>query len=171
MESLWPNFEEPIVEKNNTLEILRAQARAIKTQTKGAICATFSKMNYKAGPTNGIKVMDTLLQAMSSPEYEEVLEDDLKDKKDINILYKNAKYKFEIFNNEYRFRLFIVHYREMFPVTIDVDEGILPDIEYKNLSPVLSNSELESIIKDIFRSNKVYSVVSRMLQKEETEKN
>lgn len=166
MESLWPNFDRPVVEENNTINILRAQARAIKNQTKNAINATFSRMNYKQNPVNAMKSFSSFLTGLSSPMYEEVLDDELADKEDINILYKQTTYKFELYNSEYRFRLFIFHYREMFPVSLDVDEGILEDIEYKNNSPILSNDELTNVIKEIFNSRKVYSVVSRMLLKD-----
>ena len=47
MESLWPKFEEQVIEKNDTIQILRVQARAIKSETKGIVNATFSKMHYK----------------------------------------------------------------------------------------------------------------------------
>lgn len=149
------------------MEILRLQARAIKNQTKGVINATFSKMNYRPGPTNTVATIEKIFTGLASIKYEEVLEEELATKKDINTLYTDTEYKFEIFNSEYRFRLFILHYKEMFPVSLDIDEGILEDIEYKNMSPISSNDELVSIVREIFNSSKVYSVISRMLLKEE----
>jgi hypothetical protein len=49
MESLWPKFEEQELEQNDSIQILRDQARAIKSETNGVVRATFSKMNYKLG--------------------------------------------------------------------------------------------------------------------------
>ena len=40
MESLWPKFEEQIIEQNDSIQILREQARAIKSETNGIIHET-----------------------------------------------------------------------------------------------------------------------------------
>ncbi len=164
MESLWPKFENSIIEENNSIKILRSQAKAIKAETDGSVNATFSKMNYRSGPASTIKAFGQMMSSMSSPLYEEILDDELKDKADVNKLYAITKYKFEIYNSEYRFRLFILNYREMFPVSLNVDEGILEDITYKNEDPITSNNELENTLKSIFSSSKVRAVVTKMLQ-------
>lgn len=165
MESLWPKFEEQDIEQNNTIQILRTQAKAIKEQTDGAVCATFSKMTYKPSPTSAIETIGRVMSAMSSPIYEEVLDDELADKTDVNTLYRITKYKFELYNSDYRFRLFVLNYCEMFPLTLTVDEGILKDISYKNGTPIICNADLEDILRDIFSSFKVRTVISRMLYK------
>ena len=164
MESLWPKFEKKIINENNSIQILRAQARAIKSETNGIVNATFSKLNYKPGPANAIKTISQMVSSMSSPLYEEILDDELVDKVDVNSLYEITKYKFEIYNAEYRFRLFVLNYSKMFPISLSVDGGILNDVEYKNCAPISSNDELVEAIKDIFSSNKVISVVTKMLQ-------
>lgn len=164
MDSLWPKFEEQDIEVNDSIQILREQARAIKSETNGIVSATFSKMNYKTGPTHAMKSLSLIATAIASATYEEVLDEELSGKKDVNDLYSITKYKFEIFNSEYRFRLFIVYYREMFPISLDVDEGILQDIQYKNAAPLSSNKELKTALSDIFSSFKVRSVVAKMLQ-------
>jgi len=169
MESLWPKFEEQIIEQNDSIQILREQARAIKSETNGIIHATFSKMNYKAGPTNAIKTLDQVMSAMSSSFYEEVLDDELVNKTDVNALYKITKYKFELYNTDYRFRLFVLNHREMFPISLEVDEGILEEVQYKNGVPISSNNDLKNVLREIFSSYKVRSVVSKMLQKRKDE--
>lgn len=170
MESLWPKFEEQDVEQNNTIQILRAQAKAIKEQTDGAVCATFSKMTYKPGPTSAIEAIGRMVSSMSSPIYEEVLDEELANKTDVNTLYRITKYKFELYNSEYRFRLFVLNYCEMFPLTLTVDEGILEDIAYKNETPIICNADLENTLRDIFSSFKVRTVISRMLYKAKSTK-
>lgn len=165
MDSLWPKFEEHLIEQNNSIQILRTQAKAIKSLTNGVVNATFSKMNYNPGPTNALKRLGETITALSSPTFEEQLEEELQEKTDINVLFTETRYKFEIFNNEYRFRLFVLDYREMFPISLEVDGGILEDISYRNNSPIMGNDELKNIVKEIFSSFKVHSVVSKMLQK------
>ena len=164
MESLWPKFEVYEIEKNDSIQILREQARAIKNETNGIVHATFSKMNYKEGLTSAAKTLSQMAYALSTSCYEEVLDEELSGKTDVNALYKITKYKFELYNSEYRFRLFVLNYREMFPISLVVDEGILEDIQYKNDSPLSSNDDLKDVLRDIFSSYKVCSVVSKMLQ-------
>lgn len=166
MESLWPEFEEQVIEQNDAIGILRAQARAIKNQTGGIVNATFSKMSYKPGPTNALKALGQAMSSMSAPVYEEVLDKELADKKDVNTLYKKVKYKFELYNDDYRFRLFVLNYSEMFPISLEVDEGVLEDIQYKNNSPIANNKELKEALTDIFSSNKVRTVITKMLENE-----
>lgn len=169
MESLWPDFEDQDVEQNNSLQILRTQAREIKKKTNGKVNATFSKMEYIPGPTSRISAVGKALSALSSPTYEEILDEELANKVDVNTLYTRTDYKFELYNDEYRFRLFVLHYQEMFPVALRVDGGVLEDIQYKNESPLSSNYELENTLREIFSSNKVRAVVAKMLQKGKAE--
>lgn len=164
MESLWPSFEKKDIERNDSIQILREQAKFIKTDTQGLVCATFSKMNYKASPAGTLKAIGQVVSALSSPMFEEELEEELVEKKDANDLYKITPYKFELYNSEYRFRLFVLKYRELFPISLDIDEGILEDTQYKNGSPIYSNDDLKNIIREIFSSHKVNSVVMKMLQ-------
>ena len=172
MDSLWPKFDElEKIEENNSIEILRSQARAIKSETNGVVNATFTKMTYKSGPASAIQNIRQTMAALSSPVFEEVLDEELKDKTDINTLFANTRYRFELFNAEYRFRLFIVDYREMYPISLEVDEGIEEEITYKNNSPISNDGELKDVLTDIFSSRKVCTVVSRMLQKQKEESN
>ena len=98
MESLWPIFKEP--EHNDSIQILRDQARAIKSETNGVVRATFSKMNYKIDPTSVLQSLSQVVSGASSPLDEDVLEEELADKKDVNDLYMITKYKFELYNDE-----------------------------------------------------------------------
>ena len=164
MDSLWPTFDDTVLEENNAIEILRFQARDIKTKTNGIVNATFSKLNYLPGPTQAVKTLKHAFDAMSSSEYKEKTDTELENKKDINDLYSKTKYKFELYNKEYRFRMFILEYCDMFPISLDVDEGVLENVNYINHSPISSNYELENILQDIFSSPKVRSVVSKMIQ-------
>ena len=95
MNSLWPNFEDHEIEQNNSIEILRMQAREIKKLTKGVVNATFSKIEYKSGPTAAIEQLNHIVEKMASTTYEEVLEDELSEKINVNELYRKTEYKFE----------------------------------------------------------------------------
>ncbi|MBQ7184305.1 MAG: hypothetical protein IJR97_09990 [Clostridia bacterium] len=169
MNSLWPNFEDHEIEQNNSIEILRMQAREIKKLTKGVVNATFSKIEYKSGPTAAIEQLNHIVEKMASTTYEEVLEDELSEKINVNELYRKTEYKFELFNSKFRFRLFVLNYSKMFPISMIVDEGISEDILYKNNAPIYSNDGLEEVLREVFSSSKVKNVISVMLQKAENQ--
>lgn len=164
MESLWPDFKEISIEKNETINILREQAKAIKTATGNKICGTFSKMSYKTVPADSVGILGEMITSLSLPCREELLEAELVNKKDANALYNKDKYKFEIFNEEYRFRLFVVNYCELFPITLEVDNGILNEIKYSNNIVINTNDELKHIIREIFSCKKVNTIISKMIQ-------
>lgn len=163
-ESLWPNFLTETVEENNSLEILKTQAKQLSKQTKGIVRATFSKINYNSKYSN---VLKTLEKFSSEGLSTELSDDDLKDKKDANELYKTAKYKFEIYNENYKFRLFVINYRLEYPITIEIDEDIKNELKLEH-TPVKgtidNDNELKELLSNIFNSKKVRTIIVRMIQ-------
>lgn len=164
MESLWPDFNEISIEKNETISILREQAKAIRAATGNKVYGTFSKMSYKTVPADSIGILGEMITSLSLPCREELFEAELANKKDANALYNKEKYKFEIYNEEYRFRLFVVNYCELFPITLEVDNGILNEIKHSNNIEINTNDELKYIIREIFACKKVNTVISKMIQ-------
>jgi hypothetical protein len=164
MRDLWPDFESSAIETNNSIDILRSQAREISKKTEQAVKATFSKLEYKQGPLAATVAVQQIIGALGSTTYEELLDQELQGKKDANKFYSVTKYKFEIYNDEYRFRLFVLENREIFPICLVVDDGICEEIRYKNRSNIMSNEELEDVLQEIFCSSKVRSIVTRMIQ-------
>lgn len=162
MESLWPIFDEVELERNQTIEILRQQARAISKDTNNKIKATFSKMEYKKGAITAVEQLDAVVKAVSPANFEEVLDEELIGKQNVNDLFTAEKYKFEIYNEEYRFRLFTVKYCELFPIALIVDDGISKEISYRNDQPINSNEDLKKIVRDIFSCKKVRTVIAKM---------
>ena len=162
MENLWPDIEFKENEKNNAVEILRHQARILEKMTNNKIKVTFSKMNYRKSSMSSISQLGTVITAIQG-RGEEILEAELQDKDDVNTLFANTKYKFEIFNDEYRFRLFVLNNRPLFPINLEVDGGISEEIEYTNGTEINSNDELKNVIRDIFSCRKVKAVLSRMM--------
>lgn len=165
MENLWPEISETPIEKNETISILREQARLIKHVTGNKICGTFSRMNYKANTTDTVNFLGEVIASMAGHVQEEQLEIELADKTDANVFYDRTKYKFEIYNADYRFRLFVFNYSDIFPVSLDIDSGILNEIEYMNNDPINSNGELKKVLREVFASKKVITIINRMMQK------
>jgi len=164
MTDLWPSFSSNQTEKNNAIAILREQARALETKTEKKVKATFSKIAYQDGLAGAYAAMSQLSVSIPGLMNKEIVDEALKGKKDIAELYKITNYKFEIYNDTYRFRLFMLNYREFFPIELITDEGIKSDIKCCTELVAHSNSELESMIEAIFSSEKVKTVIHHMME-------
>lgn len=161
MDDLWPTFTSTDAEKNNAISILREQARALENKTDKKVKATFSKVTYSEGLSNTFNAIARCGSFFQ--ETEEIFEPELKDKKNIADLYKTTCYKFEIFNNTYRFRLFLLQYRELFPVELIPDEGIKAEIDSGKDLIAKNNTELKEIVSAIFSSEKVKTIILHMM--------
>lgn len=93
----------------------------------------------------------------------EVLDDELTGKTDANELYNFQPYKFEIYNEQYRFRVFVLRNRMMFPIQLDVDEGIRSELHLPTDIKIQSNSDLSEVVSDIFASHKLGTIVAQMM--------
>lgn len=160
MTDLWGNIqlEEEKFSDSKAIEILREQARLLDKKTNGMIKATFSKVEYKKSTSEVIG--QTLLSFAGTKE--EIVESELEGKEDLNRIYTYTKYKFEIFNDTYRFRVFILEYRPVFPIEIEVDEGIRDELKLSTIEKINSDDELKELVSSIFSSNKVQMIINRM---------
>lgn len=159
MSDLWPDFSNSPVEKNDAIEILREQARLLEKKTDKKVKATFSKIEYK----NGAEQLGRIVQHISASISSEVLEDELAEKKDANELYRIVNYKFEIYNSTYRFRVFTLHYKEFYPFYITIDEGIQNELAFASDICIDNNASLKELISSIFSSQKLRTIISRMM--------
>lgn len=160
MTDLWGelNLETNAYSDSKAIEILREQARLLEKKTEGKIKATFSKIEYKT--TTPELFGKTLLSIASRKE--EVVDKELEGKKDFNSIYNYTKYKFEIFNDTYRFRVFILNFRPVFPIEIEVDEGIKDELKISSIEKINSDDELREIVSLIFASKKLKLIIGRM---------
>ena len=161
MSDLWPELETISLETNNTVTILREQAKIIDKKSNGAIKASFSKIKYKK---NGLAELTKVANAMYGVTVAFQEDDELKDKTDINTLYRLEAYKFEIYSNTYKFRIFTIENRTVFPVYINIDEGIRTEIDRREREEIKSNKELEEVVSAVFHSSKIKTIISRMME-------
>lgn len=158
-ENLWPDFSNETIEDNNSLDILKNQARQLSKQTNGKVKASFSKIEYSINYSGVLKALGTM--ASSSSEIED---NSLKEKKDANELYKKIKYKFEIYNDNYKFRIFVLNYKSEYPLTMDIDEDILSEISYTSEGKISNDNQLKELLTEIFSCKKVKTIIVRMIQ-------
>lgn len=166
MNDLWPDFSCVEIEENKSINILRTQARLLEKKTSGKVKATFSKIQYKIDnqPNSG-RLAEALISMTSvvGEKKVEIQDDELAGKTDVNELYNFQPYKFEIYNEQYRFRVFVLRNRMMFPIQLDVDEGIRSELNLPVDIKIQSNSHLTEIVSNIFASHKLGTIVSQMM--------
>lgn len=173
MNDLWPDFDmTEQSETNNALKIIREQSRALGKKTGNKVKATFSKIHYAesvGGFSSALSVMATI-GAATQVKREEVLEDDLTGKTNISDVLKEQRYKFEIYNDKYRFRLFTYTYSLLYPNKMFLDENIAKEIRKNREISLESDQELIDILRSIFSSQRVGRII-RMMVVEITEDN
>lgn len=167
MEDLWPDFD-GMAQGNNSIEILRAQAKALSKKTNGKVKATFSKVDYNYGLYSGAyEVLNGLASAMSVYSQKELLEEELANKTDVNTLLSQSEYKFEIYNDKFRFRVFKVIYSKLYPIDLIIDKGIATELSFEPTISIGDDSQLKKLLEKIFFSRKIVSIVNSLMIKEE----
>ena len=167
MEDLWPDFD-GMAHGNNSREILISQAKALGVKTDGKVRATFSKVDYSFGiRTGAFQITANLASALADYSQKELLEDELVNKTDVNTLLLQSEYKFEIFNDRFRFRVFKVVYSKLYPINLIVDEGIATELNIEPTITVNDDLQLKKLLARIFSSKKIVSIITSLMIIEE----
>ena len=144
-------------EESKAIEILREQARLLEKKTDSKIKATFSKLKYKIDTDR----IGQVIRAINGTGVE-IMDSELEGKEDINEIYNFTKYKFEIYNSTYRFRVFILNFRSVFPIEIEVDEGIRDELKISSKESINNDEELKELVSNIFSSVKLKKIIGKM---------
>lgn len=173
MSDMWPELTENNreFEENRALDILDEQANAIKNKTNGRIKGIVTEIKYTDNMPGLVSAMNLFGSKLSNVKIyrQEVLEEELDLKVDINNLYHTTPYKFEIFSDSFRFRILVLFNRTDFPIQITLDEGISQELEIDKHKLIKSNSQFERVLSNVLRSSKMKSILNRMLNYQETE--
>lgn len=169
-------------EVNMSEDLIRDAIDELERETNGKIKATFSKIEYaKAENTRPVTEFLEISKIISKPILRnkddegriiEVNDRELSDKEDINTFHDMEVYKFEIFNDKYRFRIFTLGISIAFPVRIVLDEGIASELGMRNSSTeIISNNEMEEILSKVLRTRKVRNVINQLIVLSDVENN
>lgn len=170
---MWPElFEDNCdFEENRALDILDEQVTAINNKTNGRIKGLVTEIKYTDNIPGLTSAMNTFVKllSVSNIQRQEVLEEELDSKVDINHLYQTTPYKFEIFSDSFRFRILVLINRTDFPIQITLDEGISQELKIDKHKLIESNSQFEEVLSSILGSSKMRSILNRMLNYQESE--
>ena len=163
MMNLWPVDFSDELETSNALELLREQAKFLENQTNGAVKAMLA-------PIERLEAMSAMLaQFATSPILSSGASDLLRDRQDANDLFAKKEYQFEIYNDSYRFRMFILRNSLSFPIEIILDGGIAEELGMEEAQKLESNSEVEKIVERVFACRKVARIITHMLSRSKKE--
>ena len=163
MNNLWPDFSNETDEKNETLEIIREQAKLLQGLTKGKVKASFSKIEYKYDAQSVTDNLSNIVYSIKEQMCEEIPDLELAGKENANRLFTTQLYRFEIYNNTYRFRVFRLAYSQIYPITFFIDEGIAEEIKTNREQEVQNNTEVRNLLSQILRSRKLVSLIYQLM--------
>ena len=160
----WPNFKNNnlLTPANDVIPMLRSEARSLEKKTGGKVKATFSKIEYgRNGITQMLDTASTISRAMSSYGNEI---DENANKIDANDLFIRQDYKFEIYSQSYRFRVFTLHYNEFYPFGMTLNENLLKDTGFSRSDiEIESRNALDEVIENLFCCKRLVDTIERMM--------
>ena len=164
---LWGDILDKSKTAEDVIPFIKEQASLLGEKTKQKVLAKFEKIKYtyksnNSGLTTMLTSISASLSAMHGLSDEKVEIDDNENLENASQLFKTADYKFEIYNEHYKFRLFTLKFRSTYPIELDVEYGILEEKSTK--LTIKTKEELERKLIDIFNSAKVRFVISKMVE-------
>lgn len=160
---LWGNVLDDSNNAESVISLLEEQASLLEEKTNGKVKAKFVKIEYAyaGSKIDTIQSFTELVSAInpliSKKTKQEVIDETLNDAR---YLYKQEDYKFEIFNEKFKYRVFTLKYRSIFPLTILLEPGILDD---ENDEIKISGQEnMERILRKILTSDKIRFIIQQL---------
>ena len=167
---LWGNVLENSKNAEAVIIFLKEQAELLSEKTNNKVFAKFEKINYtyRGSKTSNMTAMlsavSSTLSALTDIGGTTVEVEENAKLENASSLFKTADYKFEIYSSKYKFRMFTLNYKPIFPLILDVESGIVQE----NSTKITINDmdELEENITDIFTSSKVKFIIGKMIEAE-----
>ena len=165
---LWGNVTSTNGLADSVLPLIQEQAKILETKTDGKVKADFSRVHYQPKIKNApMQLAETMLRSINAlsnivPREEVVEADERENLENASHFYKQGEYKFEIYSDKYKFRLFTLEYQSVFPIKLDIEFGIIED---KSVSKTINSiDELTSLLRSILTSNKVRFIIQKMIE-------
>lgn len=160
---LWGNVEENGGSTNFVLSLIQEQASLLSSKTNGKVKADFSSIKYQyqeSSMEHFTNILKSYNDLFPKSNYVEI--DERKNLENASNLYKQEKFKFEIYSEKYKYRIFTLEYQSVFPIKLEVEYGILDNKAVTK--DVYSIDELKSLLVSIFTSNKVRFIIQKMME-------
>lgn len=153
---LWGNLLDFSNNASESLEIFNSQAELLTELTEGKVKAKFVKIEYNYNSylkDSAIKVLNIVKKTIPQEKNNDNL-------KDANCFYEQADYKFEIYNEQYKYRVFTLNYKSIFPFIMHLE----PDILERNTIEINNIQDVTNILQQILTSSKVKFIIQQMIK-------
>lgn len=167
----------------NICKIMEQQCRYLFDYTNGCVFAAFDEIKTEGSIIATAKTMANAFRILSGKMelQETIAESSTKNLIDANNMYFDKRYGFEICTEEYRFRVFELRMTPIYPVEINIDEGICKNIrntldrvaipmEKVNYFRIGDEEAFCNVLQAILQDKKVRYIVGE-LQKRVQERN
>jgi hypothetical protein len=88
---------------------------------------------------------------------------ELEKKEDANKLFSDVEYRFDVYNDFYRFSVLRLKYNIVYPVTILIDEDIAQELAKEPSIEINNDMELKELLKSIFNSKKLIAIITHIM--------
>lgn len=128
IDNLWDDAldNNELTTTDRVVELMGDCAKSLGKRTNGKVRGRFIRAKQLAGAGVAVAEMSKILAAFP-------VEDD--DLSDANDLYSSKRYAFDIISDTYRFRLFSVLLRPVYPIDLAFDEGVLKEMGEDSFCP------------------------------------
>ena len=168
-ESLWDLDNNVLQTTDNIKDILEKQSKYLSDKTNGAVHADLCLL------------CDNIHTLARSLNDKSTVKNDISHLRDAEVFYSRSSFGYELYNDEYRFRIFEIDLSPLYPVNVSVDEDIFRDILSKLSSNGINCSESEQkciinsdeeflfVLGLILSNRKVKLIIKRMMENTKTE--
>ena len=176
--SLDDDFKD-LLYTDSIYEIMKQQSQLLREMTKNRVFAIFDEIKSSGGMMTLAKTMSDSLSGISSIyQTSECIGDlDTDGLLDADDLYAEKKYGFEIYTEEYKFRLFSIIMKPIYPIMLQLDEGInyeiknalkakLIHLEKENEYKIENDEMFCDSLQDILQSKKVRYIIKKLITKD-----
>lgn len=160
---------------DNISGIMEAQAKYLFTYTQGKVFAVFDEMKIDGSLRDNISVMSNAMKVISGVVgfQQKVSKTSADELLDANSMYFDKRYGFEICTEKYRFRLFELRMKPIYPIEIIIDAGICENIkneldkiaipmEKSNQYILVDEECFCNVLQKILQDRKVHYIISEL---------
>lgn len=160
---------------DNISGIMEAQAKYLFTYTQGKVFAVFDEMKIEGSLSDNISVMSNAMKVISGVVgfQQKVSKTSADELLDANSMYFDKRYGFEICTEKYRFRLFELRMKPIYPIEIIIDAGICENIkneldkiaipmEKSNQYILVDEECFCNVLQKILQDRKVHYIISEL---------
>lgn len=178
MENFWEGSDNlELLTTDSIFEIMKEQSDYLSRKTENRVSAVFEEVPQGTMETNMLRMVGSIASVTSLFG---AIEESSK-KIDANELYRVSEYEFALYTDVYKFRIFRLLIKPIYPIVLILDEGINEEISsyIKSLCKSLDKPneyslenevEFSNVLKKVLQCRKVQYIVRELSKQGEESK-